>query len=82
MFDDIIKKKYDLDVIRRDLEVYFGFLKYEIMDTITLNHIILDVNAYLSGYYGMKPAGVSFDFDKKKVIISFDNKTIMFPVGN
>ncbi len=83
MFDDIIKKeKYSLSVIKRDLEVYFAFLKYDIMDTITLNRILLDVNAYLSAYYNLQTSDVHFDFTSKTVIIGFDYNRLEFPVVN
>jgi len=82
MFDDILKKNYDIDVIKRDIEIYLGVLLYEIMDTWTLNKILIDVNAYLKGYYGLETSGVSYDFDKKTVIITIDKETLHFPVEN
>lgn len=84
MFDDILKKKikYDINVIRRDIEIYLGTLQYEIMDTATLNNIMLSVNNYLNGYYGLNTSDIFFDFDKKSVTIEFDKEKLVFSMEN
>lgn len=78
MFDDIIRKrKYDIDVIRKDLSQFISFFHFEIQDGKTEAHIAYGIMEYFKAYDDLDEIEVSFEDDK--ISISFEKKTLMFP---
>ena len=67
MFDDIIKmkRKYDLDVVRKDIGNFIHNFLWEIMDQVTLRMIKNGVDSYLEAY-GLQTSDVVFDFAYKR----------------
>jgi hypothetical protein len=83
MFDDIIKnkRKFDLDVIQKDLGDFINNFLWELMDEITLRMIKNGVDSYLDAY-GLQTSTVSYNFAYKKVIIRFEKVRLEFPMVN
>ena len=74
MFDDIIKS-YDLDVIRKNLGTFISTI-----GSLGLSEIIHGIISCFGIYDDIDNVGV--EFTEKKVTITFEDKTWIFPIGN
>jgi len=80
MFDDIIKKRYDFDVIRKDLGRYLDTITNPV-DFVQIRYIAYGIISYFNAYDDISEVDVTFDKDYKKITIEFDNKKMIFPIG-